>query len=73
MKSKLIGLWKAISIQLKWWMLLLIQVWIWPQFYDSLMPANIAIPLFFTTVAALIFNVIKLVNSYDEPTNHRDY
>jgi len=67
MKTRLLEKWNAIPAHLKLWTVLLAQIWFWPQCYDQHMPGGIGISLFITNCIFVIANVIKLVNSYDEP------
>lgn len=50
----------------KLWVLLFIQVWVWPQCFWMAMPASYGFSMGLTMVGAIMWNIITLIDAHDE-------
>ena len=58
--------WDNIRLAHKYTFLLFVQVWFWPQVFDSRMQPNIMLPLSITACAAFALNLVKMINAYED-------
>jgi hypothetical protein len=53
----------------RWAAVLFIQVWMWPQILDPHMPAGVGFSTIVTMLFCVVFNIIKMVNAYEDRDN----